>query len=200
MKGACSQRFLVVLTTRPEEFWRRAENPKQIDSSDDAAGPTKPSKLRFMKSCIVELNYKFPALGTRCSPQSTQGPLVFPGHWSSSLKFRGVFSRFLAVSTTVNNGRLQKVFPGKTFEIKKETFLLREIRDVEPYKFKRGTNETGQAWSEVADDVNQHEGFKVMPRYQRSVRDRFNKLLSDAERGGEGQEQILSLCLKQKLC
>jgi len=82
----------------------------------------------------------------------------------------------------------------------KETFLLREIRDVEPYKFKRGTNETGQAWSEVADDVNQHEGFKVMPIYQRSVRDRFNKLLSDAERGGEGQEQILSLCLKQKLC
>lgn len=66
----------------------------------------------------------------------------------------------------------------------KETFLLREIRDVEPYKFKHGTNETGQAWSEVADDVNQHEGFKIMPRYQRSVRDRFNKLLSDAERGG----------------
>lgn len=66
---------------------------------------------------------------------------------------------------------------------KKRHFFL-EIRDVEPYKFKHGTNETGQAWSEVADDVNQHEGFKIMPRYQRSVRDRFNKLLSDAERGG----------------
>ena len=25
MKGACSRRFLVVLTTRPEEFWRRAK-------------------------------------------------------------------------------------------------------------------------------------------------------------------------------
>ena len=31
----------------------------------------------------------------------------------------------------------------------------------------------------MANGVNQHEGFKVMPRDQRSVRDRFNKLLTD---------------------
>ena len=71
----------------------------------------------------------------------------------------------------------------------KDTLLLREIRYVEPYKFKHGTKESGQAWSEVANGLNQHEGFKVMPRDQRSVRDRFNKLLSEfkakmTERGG----------------
>ena len=43
----------------------------------------------------------------------------------------------------------------------------------------RSTKESGQAWNEVANGVNQHEGFKVMPRDQRSVRDRFNKLLAD---------------------
>ena len=61
----------------------------------------------------------------------------------------------------------------------RDTLLLREVRYVEPYKFKHGTKESGQAWSEVANGVNQHEGFKVMPRDQRSVRDRFNKLLTE---------------------
>ena len=50
---------------------------------------------------------------------------------------------------------------------------------MEPYKFKHGTKESGQAWNEVANGVNKHEGFKAMPRDQRSVRDRFNKLLAD---------------------
>ena len=51
---------------------------------------------------------------------------------------------------------------------------------MEPHKFKHGgTKESGQAWNEVANGVNKHEGFKVMPRDQRSVRDRFNKLLAD---------------------
>ena len=61
----------------------------------------------------------------------------------------------------------------------KDKLLLREVRYIEPYKFKHGTKESGQAWNEVANGVNQHEGFKVMPRDQRSVRDRFNKLLAD---------------------
>ena len=63
----------------------------------------------------------------------------------------------------------------------KDTLLLREILYVEPYKFKHGTKESGlpEAWSEEANGLNQHEGFKVMPRDQRSVRDRFNKLLSE---------------------
>ena len=59
----------------------------------------------------------------------------------------------------------------------KDTSPLREICDVEPYKFKLGTKETGESWSEVANGVNQHEGFKFM------LRDRFNKLLSNEERG-----------------
>ena len=34
-------------------------------------------------------------------------------------------------------------------------------------------------WNEGANGVNKHEGFKAMPRDQRSVRDRLNKLLAD---------------------
>ena len=61
----------------------------------------------------------------------------------------------------------------------KDLVLLREVCYVEPYKFKHGTKESGQAWNKVASGVNQHEGLKVMARSQRSVRDRFNKLLAD---------------------
>ncbi|KAL9977515.1 hypothetical protein ACROYT_G014924 [Oculina patagonica] len=61
----------------------------------------------------------------------------------------------------------------------KDLRLLREVRYVEPYQFKHGTKESGQAWNEVANGVNKHEGFKAMPRDQRSVGDRFNKLLAD---------------------
>ena len=64
----------------------------------------------------------------------------------------------------------------------KDKLLLREVRYIEPYKFKHGTKESGQAWNEVANGVNQHEGFKVMPRDQRSVRDRFNKLLAEKKK------------------
>ena len=44
----------------------------------------------------------------------------------------------------------------------KDKILLREVRFVEPYQFKAGSKESGQAWSEVAGAVNQYEGFKVM--------------------------------------
>ena len=64
----------------------------------------------------------------------------------------------------------------------KDKILLREVRFVEPYQFKAGSKESGQAWSEVAGAVNQYDGFKVMPRDQRSVRDRFNKLVGDYNR------------------
>ena len=60
-----------------------------------------------------------------------------------------------------------------------DKILLREVRFIEPYQFKAGSKESDQAWSEVAGAVNQYDGFKVMPRDQRSVRDRFNKLLGD---------------------
>ena len=81
----------------------------------------------------------------------------------------------------------------------KDKILLREVRFIEPYQFKAGSKESGQAWSEVAGAVNQYDGFKVMPRDQRSVRDRFNKLVGDYKRKEEGsQEQIPNPCLKQK--
>ena len=49
--------------------------------------------------------------------------------------------------------------------------LLREVRYVEPYKFKLGTKESGQAWNEVASGVNRHKGFKVMTKDKRNVRE-----------------------------
>ena len=61
----------------------------------------------------------------------------------------------------------------------KDKILLREVRFVEPYKFKAGSKESGQAWSEVAGAVNRYGGFKVTPRDQRRVQDRLNKLLGD---------------------
>ena len=41
----------------------------------------------------------------------------------------------------------------------KDVILLTEVRFVEPYQLKQGTKEAGQAWTEVASGVNQHEGF-----------------------------------------
>ena len=61
----------------------------------------------------------------------------------------------------------------------KDKILLREFRFVKPYHLKARSKESGQAWSEATGAVNQFDGFKVMPRDQRSVRDRFNKLLGD---------------------
>ena len=42
-----------------------------------------------------------------------------------------------------------------------------------------GSKEAGQKRSEIAAAINIHADFAVMPRDQRSVRERFNKLLSD---------------------
>ena len=62
---------------------------------------------------------------------------------------------------------------------KKDKILLREVRQKEPYVERIGSKEAGQKWSEIAAAVNTHVDFAVMPRDQRSVRERFNKLLSD---------------------
>lgn len=42
-----------------------------------------------------------------------------------------------------------------------------------------GSKEAGQKRSEIAAAINSHANFAVMPRDQRSVREWFNKLLSD---------------------
>ena len=50
---------------------------------------------------------------------------------------------------------------------------------IEPYNYKVGSKEAGQGWTEVVDNLNYYEGFKEMPRDQRSVRERFNKLVGE---------------------
>ena len=56
---------------------------------------------------------------------------------------------------------------------------MREVRQKEPYVERTGSKEAGQKWSEIAAAINTHADFVAMPRDQRSVRERFNKLLSD---------------------
>ncbi|KAK3731796.1 hypothetical protein QZH41_007617 [Actinostola sp. cb2023] len=65
------------------------------------------------------------------------------------------------------------------WDIKKDTILLREVRNKEPYIERIGSKESGQKWSEIAAAINTHADFAVMPRDQRSVRERFNKLVND---------------------
>jgi len=57
--------------------------------------------------------------------------------------------------------------------------LLREVRLVEPYLERAGSKESGTKWTEIASTLNTHLCFKDAPRDQRSVRDRFSKMLSD---------------------
>ena len=56
---------------------------------------------------------------------------------------------------------------------------MREVRQNAPYMERVGSEETGRKWSEIAAAINTHADFVVMPRDQRSMRERFNKLLSD---------------------
>lgn len=60
-----------------------------------------------------------------------------------------------------------------------DKLLLREIRLTQPYLQRVGSKEAGQGWKEVADGLNQCEGFIEMPRDQRSVRERFSKLMAE---------------------
>lgn len=61
----------------------------------------------------------------------------------------------------------------------KDKLLLREVRLVEPYLERVGSKESGTKWSEIASALNTHSSFKDSSRDQRSVRDRFTKMLSD---------------------
>jgi len=56
---------------------------------------------------------------------------------------------------------------------------LSEVRQKGSCIKRIGSKEVGQKWSEVAAAINTHADFAVMPRDQRPVRERFNKLLSD---------------------
>ena len=79
-------------------------------------------------------------------------------------------------------------------EKKQNKILLREVRQKEPYVERIGSKEAGQKWSEIAAAINTHVDFAVMTREQRSLRQRFNKLLSDftAKMQNEGKASGIS--------
>lgn len=70
----------------------------------------------------------------------------------------------------------------------KDKILLREVRVTEPYLWKVGSKQAGQGWSETAKLINAYEGFKEMPRDQRAVRERFNKLMADFRSKARAEE------------
>ena len=70
----------------------------------------------------------------------------------------------------------------------KDGLLLKETLMAEPYLFKVGSKEAGQKWSEVAVKLNGYRLFKETPRDQRSVRDHFNRLLSDYKKKVQKEE------------
>jgi hypothetical protein len=68
-----------------------------------------------------------------------------------------------------------------TFKTTHDEVLLTEVATIEPYKFKAGTKERGNSWREISERLNMNTrlGFKTT---QRSVRNRFEKLMEDFER------------------
>ena len=63
------------------------------------------------------------------------------------------------------------------WNVSKDKLLLTEVRFIEPYLNNVGSKEAGQHWTEVAKHLNSRDGFRENPRDQRSVRERFKKLL-----------------------
>ena len=63
----------------------------------------------------------------------------------------------------------------------KDKILIREVRLQEPYLEREGSKEAGVKWTEISNCFNAHALFKSCAslRDQRSVRERFNRLLSD---------------------
>ena len=61
---------------------------------------------------------------------------------------------------------------------RKDVLLLREVRMEQPFIYRTGSKEAGQKWTDIAANLNKHPDFQ-MSRDQRSVRERFNKLLQD---------------------
>ena len=59
----------------------------------------------------------------------------------------------------------------------KDYTFVTEVRFLEPYLYKSKSNLAGQKWKEVADNLNCLQAFKDSPRDQRSVRERFQKII-----------------------
>lgn len=72
--------------------------------------------------------------------------------------------------------------------VERDRLFLREVLFSEPYLYKPGTKEAGLKWSEVAQKINTLAHFSSKPRDQRSVREHFNKLLTDYKKKIEEEE------------
>ena len=59
----------------------------------------------------------------------------------------------------------------------KDYTFVKEVRFLEPYLYKSKSKLARQKWKEVADNLNCLQGFKDSPRDQRSVRERFQKII-----------------------
>ena len=57
-----------------------------------------------------------------------------------------------------------------------DILLCREILVEEPYKFKTGTRDRGQAWEKIANNLNQNNADCRVIVNQRGVRDRYTIL------------------------
>ena len=56
-----------------------------------------------------------------------------------------------------------------------DTLLCREVLLEEPYKYKKGSNERGKKWTEIAEALNKSEEVKFKVT-QRGVRERMERL------------------------
>ena len=56
-----------------------------------------------------------------------------------------------------------------------DTLLCREVLLEEPYKYKKGSNEKGKKWSEIAEALNKNQDVKFKVT-QRGVRERMERL------------------------
>ena len=56
-----------------------------------------------------------------------------------------------------------------------DTLLCREVLLEEPYKYKKGSNEKGKKWSEIAEALNKNQEVKFKVT-QRGVRERMERL------------------------
>ena len=61
----------------------------------------------------------------------------------------------------------------------RDALFLREVLLLQPFTYKPGTKQAGMKWSEVSHNINGYPLFSSTPRDQRSVREHFNRLLTD---------------------
>ena len=73
-----------------------------------------------------------------------------------------------------------------------DTLLCREVLLEEPYKYKKGSNERGKKWTEIAEALNKSEEvkFKVTQRGVRERMERFQKKQMEKKKEEESASGI----------